>query len=98
MGVALSIILTLVLTIANGYFSMSESALVAAKRAVLEHDADEGDKRAKVALELSGDSGQFLAAIQVAIPARLLPRGGPARVAHVKVCRRPEPTSRHQVR
>ena len=67
MGVALSIILTLVLTIANGYFSMSESALVAAKRAVLEHDADEGDKRAKVALELSGDSGQFLAAIQVAI-------------------------------
>ena len=67
MGVALSIILTLVLSIANGYFSMSESALVAAKRAVLEHDADEGDKRAKVALELSGDSGQFLAAIQVAI-------------------------------
>ena len=67
MGVALSIILTLVLTIANGYFSMSESALVAAKRAVLEHDADEGDKRAKVAIELSGDSGQFLAAIQVAI-------------------------------
>ena len=67
MGVVLSIVLTLLLTIANGYFSMSEAALVAAKRAVLEHDADEGDKRAKVALELSGDSGQFLAAIQVAI-------------------------------
>lgn len=67
MEVALSILFTLLLTIANGYFSMSEAALVAAKRAVLEHDADEGDKRAKVALELSGDSGQFLAAIQVAI-------------------------------
>ena len=67
MDVALSILFTLLLTIANGYFSMSEAALVAAKRAVLEHDADEGDKRAKVALELSGDSGQFLAAIQVAI-------------------------------
>lgn len=67
MGVALSIILTLLLTLANGYFSMSEAALVAAKRAVLEHDADEGDRKAKAALELSGDSSQFLAAIQVAI-------------------------------
>ena len=67
MGVAVSIVLTLLLTIANGYFSMSESALVAAKRAVLEHDAEEGDKRAKAALDLSADSSQFLAAIQVAI-------------------------------
>ena len=67
MGVALSIVLTFLLTLANGYFSMSESALVAAKRAILEHDADEGDKKAKIALELSSDSSQFLAAIQVAI-------------------------------
>ena len=67
MGVAVSIVLTLLLTIANGYFSMSEAALVAAKRAVLEHDAEEGDKRAKAALDLASDSGQFLAAIQVAI-------------------------------
>jgi len=67
MGVAISIVLTFLLTLANGYFSMSEAALVAAKRAVLEHDAEEGDKKAKIALELSGDSGQFLAAIQVAI-------------------------------
>jgi putative hemolysin len=67
MGVALSIFLTFLLTLANGYFSMSESALVAAKRAILEHDADEGDKKAKIALELSSDSSQFLAAIQVAI-------------------------------
>ena len=67
MDVLLSIVLTFLLTLANGYFSMSEAALVAAKRAVLEHDAEEGDKKAKVALELSSDSGQFLAAIQVAI-------------------------------
>ena len=67
MGVALSIVLTFLLTLANGYFSMSESALVAAKRAILEHDAEEGDKKAKIALELSSDSSQFLAAIQVAI-------------------------------
>ena len=67
MDVAICIVVTLLLTLANGYFSMSESALVAAKRPVLEHDAEEGDKRAQVALELSGDSSQFLAAIQVAI-------------------------------
>lgn len=67
MDVLLSIVLAFLLTLANGYFSMSEAALVAAKRAVLEHDAEEGDKKAKVALELSSDSGQFLAAIQVAI-------------------------------
>ena len=67
MEVILSLIATLLLTIANGYFSMSEAALVAAKRAVLEHDAEEGDHKAQVALKLSSDSTQFLAAIQVAI-------------------------------
>ena len=48
-------------------FPLSESALVAAKRAILEHDAEEGDKKAKAALKLASDSGQFLAAIQIAI-------------------------------
>ena len=67
MEVILSLIATLLLTIANGYFSMSEAALVAAKRTVLEHDADEGDRKAAAALKLSSDSTQFLAAIQVAI-------------------------------
>lgn len=67
MDVVMSLVLTFLLTLANGYFSMSESALVAAKRAILEHDAEEGDKKAKAALKLSSDSGQFLAAIQIAI-------------------------------
>ena len=67
MGIAISIIATLLLTILNGYFSMSEMALTTAKRASLEHDAEEGDKRAAKALELSTDSTDFLATIQVAI-------------------------------
>lgn len=67
MGVALSIVLTLLLTIANGFFSMSEMALTTAKRATLEHDAEEGDTRATKALELANDSTDFLATIQVAI-------------------------------
>ena len=67
MDIAISIIATLLLTILNGYFSMSEMALTTAKRATLEHDAEEGDKRAERALELSTDSTDFLATIQVAI-------------------------------
>lgn len=67
MGIFISIVATLLLTIMNGYFSMSEMALTTAKRATLEHDAEGGDKRAAAALELSGDSTDFLATIQVAI-------------------------------
>ncbi|MBM6776718.1 MULTISPECIES: hemolysin family protein [Collinsella] len=67
MGIAISIIATLLLTLLNGYFSMSEMALTTAKRASLEHDAEEGDRRAAKALELSTDSTDFLATIQVAI-------------------------------
>ena len=67
MGIAVSIIATFLLTLLNGFFSMSEMALTTAKRASLEHDAEEGDRRAALALELSNDSTDFLATIQVAI-------------------------------
>ena len=67
MDIALSIVVTLLLTLVNGFFSMSEMALTTAKRAVLEPEADAGDARARRALDLASDSGEFLAAIQVAI-------------------------------
>ena len=67
MDITISIITTLVLTIVNGYFSMSEMALTTAKRAVLDHDVEQGDKRAERAAALAADSGDFLATIQVAI-------------------------------
>ncbi len=67
MYIAISIIATFVLTLVNGLFSMSEMALVNVKRPLLERDAKEGDKRAKIALDVSSDSGDLLAAIQVAI-------------------------------
>lgn len=67
MDIMISIVTTLVLTLVNGYFSMSEMALTTAKRAVLDHEAEEGDQRAARAVELAGDSGNFLATIQVAI-------------------------------
>ena len=67
MDITISIITTVVLTVVNGFFSMSEMALTTAKRAVLDHEAEEGDRRARRASELASDSGNFLATIQVAI-------------------------------
>ena len=67
MDITISIITTLVLTVVNGFFSMSEMALTTAKRAMLERDAEEGDRRAAKAAALAADSGNFLATIQVAI-------------------------------
>ena len=67
MDITISIITTLLLTIVNGFFSMSEMALTTAKRTVLEHEAEEGDRRAAKAAELAADSDEFLATIQVAI-------------------------------
>ena len=67
MDIGISIVVTFILVLVNGYFSMSEMALVNAKQVMLQKDADEGDRRAKRALALASDSGSFLATIQVAI-------------------------------
>ena len=44
MGIGLSILLAFVLILVNGYFSMSEMALVNASKPLLDHEAEEGDK------------------------------------------------------
>ena len=67
MDIAISIAVTFLLTLANGYFSASELAVVSAKRALLEPEAEDGDTAAAKALELAADSSDFLATIQVAI-------------------------------
>ena len=54
MDVALSIIVTFLLTLVNGFFSMSEMALVNVKRPLLERDMEEGDKKAATAFEQIG--------------------------------------------
>ena len=67
MNVATSMLVTFLLTLVNGYFSASEMAVVNAKRAILEPEADEGDRKAGLALKLASDPSQFLATIQVGI-------------------------------
>ena len=67
MDIALSITVTVLLTIANGYFSMSEMALSTARKVLLDHDAEEGDRRAAAASAAVENPDRFLAAIQVGI-------------------------------
>lgn len=55
------------LILLNGLFSMSEIALVSARKARLEAQANKGDKSAKEALELSNHPDTFLSTVQIGI-------------------------------
>ncbi len=61
------VLLILVLLIANGVFSMSEMAIVSSRKTKLQQMANEGDKKAGVALDLANEPGHFLSTIQVGI-------------------------------
>jgi putative hemolysin len=65
--ITFQIIFIIVLLIANGLFSMSEMALVSARKARLQKRASDGDKGAQAALELAGDPGSFLSTVQIGI-------------------------------
>lgn len=55
------------LILLNGLFSMAEIALVSARKARLEAQANKGDKSAKEALELSNHPDTFLSTVQIGI-------------------------------
>jgi putative hemolysin len=63
----LEIVTVFLLVIINGFFAMSEMAVVSARRGRLQAMADKGNKGAKVALELAGDPSRFLSAVQIGI-------------------------------
>jgi putative hemolysin len=56
-----------ILILINGFFALSEIALVSSKQARLEQAKIDGKKGAKIALRLLDDSENFLSAIQVGI-------------------------------
>lgn len=64
---AFEIIIIFILLIANGVFSMAEMAIISARKARLKQRADEGDEKARAALELAEAPGQFLSTVQVGI-------------------------------
>jgi len=67
MNTLLEILVILLLILINGFFAMSEIALVSARKARLEQHADEGDKGARTALELTRSTSKLLSSVQVGI-------------------------------
>ncbi len=63
----MEIVIIISLILLNGIFSMSEIALVSARKVRLEADAKRGNKAAKAALNLSAEPNKFLSTIQVGI-------------------------------
>jgi len=63
----IEIIILFILMIINGFFALSEIALVSGKRARIEQEAIRGNKGAVKALLLMDNSENFLSAIQVGI-------------------------------
>jgi len=57
----------LVLILANGLLSMSEMALISARKSKLRSAAEQGDKKARKVLELSETPTRFLSTIQIGI-------------------------------
>ena len=63
----IEIFIILGLIILNGLFSMAEIALLSARKARLEGQANRGDKEAKAALELANHPDKFLSTVQIGI-------------------------------
>lgn len=63
----MEIVIILFLIILNGLFSMSEIALISARKNRLESAAKKGNKSAQVALELANAPNKFLSTVQIGI-------------------------------
>ena len=65
--ITFEVLFIIVLLFANGLFSMSEMAIVSARKARLQKLAQDGDRGAQAALELAENPGSFLSTVQVGI-------------------------------
>jgi len=66
-ALVLEIALIVLLIIANGVFVLSEIAIVSARKIRLKQRADEGDLKAKAALELASSPNRFLSTTQIGV-------------------------------
>ena len=65
--VGFDLLFLLLLILVNGALSMSELAVVSARKARLQQLAEDGNAGARVALDLADSPGQFLSSVQVGI-------------------------------
>ena len=66
-GPTVEFLLIALLILANGIFAMSEIAIVTARKSRLQDWANNGNTRAKVALDLANAPNQFLSTVQIGI-------------------------------
>ena len=65
--VGLELLVFIALTVLNGFFVMSEMALVSARKSRLAPLAEAGDRRAALAMELGENPTRFLSSVQIGI-------------------------------
>jgi len=66
-SIGLEILVIVLLMIGNGFFAMSEIALVSARKSRLQQWANEGNTQARTALELAGTPNRLLSTVQIGI-------------------------------
>lgn len=66
-AIAYQVIIIFLLLIANGVFALSEMAVVSARKARLHTLAEDGSRRASVALTLANDPSRFLSTVQTGV-------------------------------
>ncbi len=65
--VVIELLIVILLIVLNGFFAMSELAVVSLRRARLVPLAEEGHRGAQAALALNADPGRFLSTVQIGI-------------------------------
>lgn len=63
----MDIVVIVILILINGLFSMSEIAIISARKSKLSSDAKQGNKKAAAALKLASEPDKFLSTIQIGI-------------------------------
>lgn len=66
-SIVFEVLVIILLILANGLFAMSEIAIVSARKARLQQLANEGNQKARTALELANSPNRFLSTVQVGI-------------------------------
>jgi putative hemolysin len=67
MNVGLDILIIFLLILLNGFFALSETAILASRKARLQQRGNEGDVKARTALNLAENPNRFLPTVQIGI-------------------------------
>lgn len=66
-GIGYEVLIILILILANGLFSLAEIAVVSSRKHRLQQRADQGDRRASIALDLANKPNRLLSTVQIGI-------------------------------